>query len=216
MIVLVHIVKGFVEFSGKLTKDISSSSTAIWITLGAGTADIPEALNSVIEVESEILGPIMATFSSPHLSVASLLQLDVHLVSPKLDDVTILSVEGYINQDFKISYDNGSIINTIPKRFPLETVLPLPSSTTSQFVTKLYQNVPWDHSQTMRLPSEDVLRPSTLISTETRIRVSHKLILAFRYRVGEEGEDKLLVLKKSVMISSVSLFLFSYFPSTTY
>jgi hypothetical protein len=43
------------------------------------------------------------------------------------------------------------------------------------------------YSRIARLPKEDFVRPTTLESTSTRIRVSHKLNVDVRYQ--KEGED---------------------------
>lgn len=86
-----------------------------------------------------------------------------------------------------------------------------PSSTSSTSSSRnnpiaiLVSGIQFDHQRTFRLPGEDILRPSTLPSTSTRIKVSHKLTLALRYRLEGEEEEKVLVLSKPVMINSVSV-----------
>lgn len=53
----------------------------------------------------------------------------------------------------------------------------------------------------LRVLSDDIVRPTTLEGTETRIRVSHKLLIDIRYR--KDGEEHILPLQKMVCIATV-------------
>lgn len=53
------------------------------------------------------------------------------------------------------------------------------------------------------MPTDDIVRPTTLNGTVTPISVSHKLSVEIRY-IQEGGEAKVLTIGKDVTIASVS------------
>lgn len=55
----------------------------------------------------------------------------------------------------------------------------------------------------MRVPDDDLVRPTTLDGTETRIRVSHKLSVEIRYRKVGSDEDTATTILKPINIASV-------------
>ncbi|KAK4056513.1 hypothetical protein OIO90_002360 [Microbotryomycetes sp. JL221] len=63
------------------------------------------------------------------------------------------------------------------------------------------------YSRTMRVPTDDHVRPTTLPGTETRIRVGHKVFVEIRYRLQGETSDKVLVIGKEVTIASCCIWL---------
>jgi hypothetical protein len=62
----------------------------------------------------------------------------------------------------------------------------------------------YSYTTLFRVPTDEVVRPSTLPGTETRIRVTHTLILEIRYRKEGEVEDRILLISRPVVIASVS------------
>lgn len=69
----------------------------------------------------------------------------------------------------------------------------------------LQQEEEYLYSTLFRIPTDEVVRPSTLSETETRIRVTHSIVLEIRYRREGEAEDRLLLISRPVVIASVRL-----------
>lgn len=61
----------------------------------------------------------------------------------------------------------------------------------------------------MRVPSDDAFHPSTLVGTETPIRVSHKLSVSVQCRDKGATKDRCFVLSRRVVVASVHFSTFS-------
>lgn len=172
--------------------------------------------------------PISISLSSPHLTVASLVHAELDFLSPPLD-VTLINISLMIAQTFVIYYkDPGRVARPAPRRHLLQKVdvsaLASPLvPTASRPVGMVGGGAPQDpiredpsplhqlrHEEEYRytclgrVPSDDVIRPSTLAATEAKINVTHKLVLEVRYSIEGEEADRLLSIARPVTIASVS------------
>lgn len=167
------------------------------------------------------------TLSSPHLTVSSLIHAELHFLSPP-QTLSIIHISCLIAQTFVVHYkDPGRIARPIPKRHVLMKVdvsahanplVPTPSRPIggagnsapldpvredSSPLHELKFEEEFRYASLFRVPNDDHIRPSTLPATETKIRVSHKLVVEVRYRLGYEEEDRLLTISRPVTIASV-------------
>lgn len=169
------------------------------------------------------MGPVGLSISSPHLTVASLIHFKLTLAAP-VEAATILSVSASISQRFEIHYDTNKrgvaqppprrhIIFHVdsttatspnlldPNNFSIGNKLPKVVAPTP--LVELDAGGPgWNYERIARLPCDDLIRPTTLDATETKIRVSHSMVGEVRYRIGN-GPDQVLVMSKKVTIASV-------------
>lgn len=176
-----------------------------------------------IETFRNDLGPVGLSISSPHLTVASLIHFKLTLASPVVN-VTILSVSASVSQRFEIHYDSNKrgVAQPPPRRhiiFHVDSTTAtspdlldpknflvgnaLPKKAAPEPLVELEANgAGWNYERIARLPCDDLIRPTTLDGTETKIRVSHSLVGEIRYRIGN-GPDQVLVMSKKVTIASV-------------
>ncbi|BGO98424.1 Proteophosphoglycan 5 [Rhodotorula toruloides] len=117
-----YYVKATVEFDGVLSGSVSSPSVAFWV---CGNPSPPGELPSTTDLSfqhfSEDLGPVGVGVSSPHLTVAALVNIRLSLLGPVVP-VTIVSVNGIITQTFEVSYADGRIARPKPKAHVLTKV----------------------------------------------------------------------------------------------
>ena len=171
----------------------------------------------------------MLTLTSPHLTVASLVHAQVDFLAPPPMDVRIVTVYCYILQTFVVTYKDPAIVARPPTRrhyltkvdtsaldSPLVPTASRPVGPLGQApsdpvredpvpVHILLHEEPYTYSSLFRVPNDDVVRPSTLPATETKIRVTHKLVVECRYKLPFEEEDRLLTVSRPVVIASVCL-----------
>lgn len=179
-----------------------------------------------IETFRDDLGPIGLSVSSPHLTVASLIHFKLTLAAP-VEAATILSVSASISQRFEIHYDalKRGVAQPPPRRhiiFHVDSTTAtspdlldphnflignaLPRKVAADPLVQLEAGGPgWNYERIARLPCDDLIRPTTLDATETKIRVSHSIVGEIRYRIGS-GPDQVLVMSKKVTIASVRPF----------
>ncbi|ORY91747.1 hypothetical protein BCR35DRAFT_349523 [Leucosporidium creatinivorum] len=222
-----HFVRATVDYAGPLKTSSSSSPIAVWVTanptpLGAS----PEPLDTSLQHYSSDLGPIAVTLSSPHLTVSSLIHAELHFLSPP-QNVTIIHISCLVTQTFVVHYkDPQRIARPIPKRHLLTKVdisahatplVPTPSRPIGGAgscapldpvredpnpLHELKFEEEFRYASLFRVPNDDHIRPTTLAATEAKIRVSHKLVVEVRYRLGYEDEDRLLTISRPVEIAS--------------
>lgn len=63
--------------------------------------------------------------------------------------------------------------------------------------------LPWNYTSLLQIPNSEIIKPSTLSNTNSRLKVNHKISVCIRYRL-EGGEEKLLTLSKKINVASVS------------
>ncbi|KAI5475766.1 Arrestin-like, N-terminal and Immunoglobulin E-set domain protein [Pseudohyphozyma bogoriensis] len=218
-----HYVKAKVEFASGFSSYLSSDPVGFWISPTASSShNIPEPLEINIEHFSEDLGPIGVGISSPHLTVASLINLRLAIISPA-KRCTITSVKGFIQQSFTILYNDPSLVATPPPRkFKLHHIEEgdgtAPMSYSSDRLreadpvplVELQPGQEYYFSRLTRCPNDDHVRPSTPEGTEARIRVASKIVVEIKYSA-EGGEEKVITIAKPVFISSCCSTMDSYY-----
>ncbi|KAJ8294466.1 hypothetical protein OF846_002310 [Rhodotorula toruloides] len=117
-----YYVKATVEFDGVLSPSVCSPSVAFWV---CGNPSPPGELPSTTDLSfqhfSEDLGPVGIGVSSPHLTVAALVNIRLSLLGP-VKPVTIISVNGIITQTFEVTYADGRVARPKPKAHVLTKV----------------------------------------------------------------------------------------------
>lgn len=178
--------------------------------------------------------PINIQLASPHVTISSLLHVSIcFLSSPK--PVTILVISGQISQRFAVHYNDKKVALPPPRRHVMAKVDATARPTPLRPTISRPANVPgvhglissppppdpvredprplhalqkeeeYSYSTLLRIPTDDLVRPSTLPGTETRIRVTHSIVLEIRYRKEGEVEDRLLLISRPLVIASVSI-----------
>lgn len=200
-----HSIVSTIEFSNKSSTSSEPASLTIIQNASART-DILEDLNSIVSSSSSALGPVTATFSSPRLSVSSLLHLNINLSSPPMN-LDIISIQPFLSETFTLKYDDNSIYTLPSQCHALVSDSKIPETLCKKNPTKLQYGVEWNHSKVLRMPGDQTIRPSTLSHTESKLSVKHRFMLIIKYRVEGKGEkEEILVLKThSVVVGSVSL-----------
>ncbi|ORY91745.1 hypothetical protein BCR35DRAFT_286729 [Leucosporidium creatinivorum] len=243
-----HSVKATASFAGAFTPSVSSPPIAVYVVASPQAAgEVPLPADISIQHFSEDLGPVGIGFASPHLTVASLVNVRVTMLGAP-SPVQILSIDSFVTQQYEIQYTNGKVHHPKAKRYILRKIsstdstpspslcvpictgscnggqptsqeLPLapassPSSTDccpprpdlpscdSNPLAALDAEQGFHYSRTMRVPTDDHVRPTTLEGTKARIRVSHKLSVEVRYRLAGAEQDKILFIGKDMVIGS--------------
>lgn len=81
--------------------------------LGVRTRSDLFVLSSRADSPLPSLQPVAATISSPHLTIASLLNIRADFISPETN-VTLISIQGVITQSFIITFDDPTTISAPP------------------------------------------------------------------------------------------------------
>lgn len=154
-----------------MQSSLKSPPVAIWLTANpAAPGELPASLDQHIEYFSPDLGvrpppgsfarscslnsfqPLAVTFSSPHLTVASLIHTSLTLFAPPTQ-LEILSITAFVAQSFTILYtDATKIARPLARRHyltpilenpsPVPLAIPLPSLPTSSHIPPTRPNLP--------------------------------------------------------------------------
>lgn len=182
----------------------------------------PAPFHQFIQHVSEDLGPLSITFSSTYLTVASLVVTQIDFLSPpeSAEPVKIVSIDTFVSQTYTVSSANtGKVLKAPPNRHLMRKVDPnRPNSKTGRDgpQERLEGDVPisdprplrsldpqkeWTYKSFSRIPTEEVVRPSTLPGAKTPIRVDHHMVCEIKYLLAS-GEEKNLALGRPIMIRS--------------
>lgn len=228
-----HTVRAVCEGLGAFGTTIASLYVPLWIIANPSPqGELPEGLEVVVQDFGAEVGPLAFTVSSAHLTVASLLFLNISFLAPPA--LTIMSVTGYIAQQFTVTYDDPSIGTAAPtsqkkllfyvdqttreketteegpnliERGNVGKGASLPAAYESRRLNpkpfaELLGEKEWSYSRIVRIPDDDHVRPTTLEHTETRIRVKHRLIAEVKYRMAGSKKDMVLSMSTDVTIAS--------------
>ena len=115
------------------------------------------------------------------------------------------SISCAILQAFVIHYADGRIASPAPWRCALRSVDPPPCNVdrTLAPLAEIEKGGEWTYRCLMRLPDDDVVRPTTLEGTVACIRVSHKLTVDIQHREKGAPEDMITTLTSPVTITTV-------------
>ncbi|KAM0745994.1 hypothetical protein T439DRAFT_330189 [Meredithblackwellia eburnea MCA 4105] len=211
-----HYIKATLNCASGLSSSFASAPCALWISAHPNALrEAPETFEAQIEHFSEDIGPVGVGISSPHLTVASLLNLRVALLGPP-EQVTIQSITCSVVQAFEISFKDGSVSRPPAKSYRLapvatqptpKPILPYETSDNAPLkdlepLYELDKGEEFKWSKLMRIPDDDHCRPTTLEGTDTRIRASHKICVEIRYRKQGETKDMVVSILKPIQISS--------------
>lgn len=186
-----------------------------------GVGNPPAPFHQFIQHISDDLGPLSITFSSPYLTVASLVVAEVNFLSPPgPEPVQVISIDTYVSQSYTVTGPNsGKVVRAPPNRHLLRKVDPDgPLSTGAQSHSKnAFGDVPkddprplhmldkeqeWTHKSFCRIPNDEVVRPSTLPGAKTPIRVDHQMVCEIKYVKPVTGEEKSVALGRPIMMRS--------------
>lgn len=128
-------------------------------------------------------------------------------------DLTIDSIKASVEQTFAIQYEDGRVATPTPKRHVLPSASPtLPSEKHGvrgppdpEFPINISAGEERRLAWIMRVPDDDLVRPTTLDGTETRIRVSHVLSTEVVYRTATGSEDVSVTIRIPIKIASVRI-----------
>lgn len=114
-----YYVKATTEFDQMLSPSLSSSPVVCWLSpTPTAPGEIPPPMDWSIQHFSEELGPVGVGFSSPHLTVGSLANIRLSLLSPP-QALTIVSIKGILKQQYTLHYADGSVVRPQESRYTL-------------------------------------------------------------------------------------------------
>lgn len=193
-----------------------------------------EERTGCLSLTLHVTQPINIQLASPHLTVSSLLHASLLFLSPPRA-VSIILISGQISQTFAVYYNDGKVALPPPIRHVMAKVdltahhaplvptpsrpahVPGPNGLTNAAAPvdpirhdprplhQLEREQEYTYTTLYRIPTDDLVRPSTLPETNTRIRVTHHLVLEIRYRREGETEDHQLTISRPIVIASVSV-----------
>lgn len=178
-----------------------------------------------------LLQIVSASVSSPNFSVSALCKISLTLLCPA-HDFKLVSFSAFLTQSFDLRYDDGFSTRTPSQILRLIDVDSTPSSSlqssstlssndllttcsslpepesTEQVSTHAF--VPVDvpagshftHSRLCRIPSDKLVRPTTLPGTDTPLRISHTCSIRVRFRENGDKEDRVIEIAKPVVVAS--------------
>jgi hypothetical protein len=223
---VVHWLKCSVHYSSLIALPTTSRLVSLSILANPDApGEIPKPLDTHIEHFTEELGPLAVSFTSPQLTVSSLVNVQVTFMAP-FHAVTIVSIHPFITEAFTISYDASKKVSR-----PLVVRIPLPiiqSDTESLTISRtsssdsgrsrdlervdptplalLHPEMEYVWKRLLRVPREDVIKASTHPSTKTKLRVLHGLHVEIKFRLEGEVEIRSIVVGSKAPISSVRRF----------
>ncbi|KAI5479009.1 cystathionine gamma-synthase [Pseudohyphozyma bogoriensis] len=226
-----HTVKASCEGLGSFGMGISSLHVPVWLIANpSAQGELPSGLEVLVQDFGAEIGPLAFRVSSSHLTVASLLFMNISFLAPPA--LSVISVTGYILQQFTIKYDDPDLGSATPP--PQKKILFYVDQTareTSHSTDNLIErgnigrgaSLPlayegrrlnpkpfaeieggreWSYSRIVRVGDDDNVRPSTLAMTDTKIRVNHRLVAEVKYRMPGSKRDMVLAMSTDVTIAS--------------
>ncbi|KAL8277053.1 hypothetical protein RQP46_010587 [Phenoliferia psychrophenolica] len=224
-----HTVRAWCDGLGSFGSTVFSPFIPVWIIANpAAPGELPQGLEIVVQDFGGDIGPIAMHVSSSHLTVSSLVFLNITFLAPPA--LKIMSVAAFIQQSFELTYLDPAIGTFSPPRqrktlFYADQTTPIveegsllarenlgrgatqPLAFESRRMSpkplvEIAAGEEWSYSRIVRVPDDDQVRPSTLEGTSTRIRVKHKLVTEVRYRTPGSKKDMILEMSTDVVIAS--------------
>lgn len=222
-------IEATVKGVGYTAFNLSASLPVHLVADPTGPDDLPAGLDVRVESVSKELGPYAVDTISNLLSVSGLLNCRVTFCSPPGNN-RIIDIRAYVEQTSTLS-DSRDSVQCLPERLPLAhlthkqrsfAIVGSPdeeATTTSTYVAPWPASSRFETHQTShlcrlesdketsirflaRLPSDDLLRPSTLEGTSTALDISHKLIIQINY-ISSTETNKTITITRPVTIASV-------------
>ncbi|KAM0748003.1 hypothetical protein T439DRAFT_328663 [Meredithblackwellia eburnea MCA 4105] len=224
-----HTVRATCDGLGSFGGTLSSLFVPVWLIANPSPpGELPQGVEVTVQDLGADIGPVALHVSSAHLTVASLLFMNITLMAPPA--LQIFSVTAFVAQQFQITYDDPTIGTVTPAAQrkllfyadqttpadPSATLLDrsnigrgasLPSAFESRKLNpkplvELSEGKEWNYSRIVRLLDDDHLRPTTLEGTETKVRVKHRLVVEMRYRKPGSKKDMVLEMSTELTIAS--------------